>query len=77
MNAIVEDRDRGMVLGEPLTAEQRQWLGNAKLAADSLLAIIDDLLDFAKPSRGEQAGSFAATEFSLGAVLEEDPANAR
>ncbi len=67
MNAIVGMTE--MVLGEPLTAEQRQWLGNAKLAADSLLAIIDDLLDFAKLEASKL--ELAATEFSLGAVLEE------
>ena len=67
MNAILGMTE--MVLGEPLTAEQRQWLGNAKLAADSLLAIIDDLLDFAKLEAGKL--ELAATEFSLDTVLEE------
>jgi len=67
MNAILGMTE--MVLGEPLSAEQRQWLGNAKLAADSLLAIIDDLLDFAKLEASKL--ELAATEFSLGAVLEE------
>jgi PAS domain S-box-containing protein len=67
MNAILGMTE--MVLGEPLTADQRQWLGNAKLAADSLLAIIDDLLDFAKLAASKL--ELTATEFSLGAVLEE------
>ena len=67
MNAILGMTE--MVLGEPLTAEQRQWLGNAKLAADSLLTIIDDLLDFAKLEAGKL--ELAAAAFSLSAVLEE------
>ena len=67
MNAILGMTE--MVLGEPLTAEQRQWLGSAKLAADSLLAIIDDLLDFAKLEAGKL--ELAATVFSLEGVLEE------
>jgi PAS domain S-box-containing protein len=67
MNAILGMTE--MVLGEPLTAEQRQWLGNAKLAADSLLAIIDDLLDFAKLEAGKL--ELSAAVFSLGGVLEE------
>jgi PAS domain S-box-containing protein len=67
MNAILGMTE--MVLGEPLTAGQRQWLGNAKLAADSLLAIIDDLLDFAKLEAGKL--ELARAEFSLDAVLEE------
>ena len=58
-----------MVLRELLTTEQRQWLGNAKLAADSLLVIIDDLLDFAKIEAGKL--ELAATEFALETVLNE------
>ena len=67
MNAVLGMTE--MVLAEPLTAEQRQWLGNAKLAADSLLVIIDDLLDFAKLEAGKL--ELAVTEFSLEVVLEE------
>ena len=67
MNAILGMIE--LVLGEVLTVEQRQWLGNAKLAADSLLVIIDDLLDFAKI----EAGKFelAATLFAPEEVLRE------
>jgi PAS domain S-box-containing protein len=67
MNAVLGMIE--MALGEPLTVKQRQWLGNAKLAADSLLAIIDELLDFAKLEAGKL--ELAASEFSLDAVLEE------
>jgi PAS domain S-box-containing protein len=66
MNAILGMIE--MVLSEPHTPEQRRWLGNAKLAADSLLGIIDDLLDFAKLDAGKLELSAAA--FSLGAVLD-------
>ncbi len=67
MNAVLGMIE--LVLGELLTVEQRQWLGNAKLAADSLLVIIDDLLDFAKIEAGKL--ELAATEFALDAVLKE------
>src|SRR6202007_740585 len=37
-----------VVLDTPLTDDQRQWLRTVKSAADNLLGILNDLLDFAK-----------------------------
>ncbi len=51
MNAILGMTD--LALDTPLTGDQRQCLQTVKSAADSLLGIINDLLDFAKIEAGK------------------------
>jgi two-component system, sensor histidine kinase and response regulator len=43
----------GLVLDTPLTEEQKEYLGDVQLAADSLLAIINDILDISKIEAGK------------------------
>jgi two-component system, sensor histidine kinase and response regulator len=52
-----------LALESELTAEQRSYLNSVALSADTLLRIIDDILDFSRI----EAGKFAlvSTEFSL------------
>ena len=56
-----------LVLDTPLTDDQRQCLETAKSAADSLLGLVDDLLDFEKIEAGKL--ELAPAEFSLRATL--------
>ncbi len=51
MNAILGMTE--LVLDTPLAEDQRQYLKTAKSAADNLLGIINDLLDFAKIEAGK------------------------
>src|SRR5262249_43672000 len=51
MNAILGMTE--MVLDMPLAEDQRQCLKTAKSAADNLLGVINDLLDFAKIEAGK------------------------
>jgi PAS domain S-box-containing protein len=51
MNAILGMTD--LALDTPLTEDQRQYLKTVKSAADNLLGIINDLLDFAKIEAGK------------------------
>ena len=51
MNAILGMTE--LTLDTTLTADQRQWLETVKSAANNLLAIINDLLDFAKIEAGK------------------------
>jgi PAS domain S-box-containing protein len=67
MNAILGMTE--LVLDTPLTEDQRQCLKTAQSAADNLLGIINDLLDFAKIEAGKL--ELDAADFSLRAVLEE------
>ena len=46
MNAIVGMTE--LVLGTPLTSEQREYMDTIKDSADALLSLINDLLDFSK-----------------------------
>ena len=50
LNGVIGMTD--LVLGTELTAEQREYLGTAKLSADSLLGVINDVLDFSKMEAG-------------------------
>jgi PAS domain S-box-containing protein len=52
-----------LVLDTPLTDDQRQCLETVKSAADSLLGLVDDLLDFEKIEAGKLA--LVPAEFSL------------
>jgi PAS domain S-box-containing protein len=51
MNAILGMTE--LALETELTEEQRQWLKTVKTAADNLLGILNDLLDFAKIEAGK------------------------
>jgi PAS domain S-box-containing protein len=61
MNAILGMTE--LVLDMPLTEDQRQCLKTVKSAADSLLGILNDLLDFSKIAAGKL--ELAPTNFSL------------
>ena len=67
MNAILGMTE--LLLEAALNEEQRQWLRTVKSAADNLLVIIDDLLDFSKM----EAGKLELTNepFSLRSELDE------
>ena len=65
MNAIIGMTE--LVLDTPLNDDQRQNLKTVKTAADNLLSIIDDLLDFAKIESGKV--ELDAGDFSLRRVL--------
>jgi PAS domain S-box-containing protein len=51
MNAIIGMTE--LVLETPLTIEQREYLDLVKKSADSLLAVINDVLDFSKVEAGK------------------------
>lgn len=57
-----------LALRTELTAEQREYLTLAKSSADSLLALIDDILDFSKVEAGRL--DFEAIEFNLRSSIE-------
>ncbi len=65
MNAILGMTD--LALDTPLTEDQRQYLTTVKSAADALLGIINDILDFAKIEAGRL--ELDPADFSLGSVL--------
>ena len=65
MNAILGMTD--LALDTPLTEDQRQCLKTVKSAADSLLGMINDLLDFAKIEAGKM--ELDPADFSLRAAV--------
>ena len=65
MNAILGMTE--LALDTPLTEDQRQYLTTVKAAADHLLGLINDLLDFAKIEAGRL--ELDPADFSLGSVL--------
>src|SRR5262249_3173503 len=65
MNAILGMTE--LALDTPLADDQRQCLRTVKSAADSLLGIINDLLDFAKIEAGKLA--LDPADFSLRAAV--------
>jgi PAS domain S-box-containing protein len=67
MNAILGMTE--LVLDTPLTDDQRQCVGTVKAAADNLLGIINELLDFAKIEAGKL--ELDRADFSLRRVLGE------
>jgi PAS domain S-box-containing protein len=69
MNGILGMID--LALGTALTAEQREYLGDAHQSAQSLLSLIDDVLDFSKVEAGKldlDPRPFSVRE-SLGSVM--------
>jgi two-component system, sensor histidine kinase and response regulator len=67
MNAILGMTE--LVLDTPLTEDQRHCLKTVKSAADNLLGVINDLLDFAKIEAGKL--ELDPADFSLRAVVGE------
>src|SRR6202008_2695460 len=65
MNAILGMAD--LALDTSLTEDQRQYLTTVKSAADALLGVINDILDFAKIEAGRL--ELDPTDFSLSSVL--------
>jgi PAS domain S-box-containing protein len=65
MNAILGMTE--LTLDTPLTEDQRQCLQTVKSAADNLLGILNDLLDFAKIEAGKL--ELDAADFSLRAAV--------
>jgi len=57
-----------LALGTDLTAEQREYLSTVKLSADSLLSVIDDVLDFSKMEAGRS--ELEVSDFDLRGNLE-------
>ncbi len=58
-----------LMLETPLTAQQRDYLSTVRTSSESLLSIINDVLDFSKIDAGKLA--LSATEFDPEKVLEE------
>src|SRR5260370_37535333 len=65
MNAILGMTE--LALDTPLTDDQRQCLTTVKSAADNLLGIINDLLDFAKIEAGKL--ELSPADFGLRAAV--------
>jgi signal transduction histidine kinase/DNA-binding response OmpR family regulator len=57
-----------LTLDTELTAEQREYLETVKMSADSLLTVINDILDYSKIEAGKV--DLDATEFNLRDTLE-------
>jgi CheY-like chemotaxis protein len=57
-----------LVLATPLSDEQRHWLDTVKAASESLLVVIDDVLDFSKIRAGKL--ELELTPFSLRGELD-------
>ncbi len=67
MNAVVGLASI-LSMSTPLTDKQKQFINTLQMSADSLLTLINDLLDFSKLSDGSV--TFEKIEFSLPAVAE-------
>jgi PAS domain S-box-containing protein len=67
MNAILGITE--LTLDTPLTEDQRQYLTTVKSAADALLGIINDILDFAKIEAGRL--ELDSADFSLRSAVSE------
>ncbi|MGH9433575.1 MAG: ATP-binding protein [Terriglobia bacterium] len=67
MNGILGMTD--LALGTSLTREQQEYLGLVKVSANSLLTLINDILDLSKIEAGKL--ELESMEFNLGESLEE------
>ncbi|MGH7790488.1 MAG: response regulator, partial [Candidatus Binatia bacterium] len=65
MNGVIGMTE--LALGTELSPEQREYLGMAKVSAESLLGVIDDILDFSKIEAGKLDLEYTA--FSLRETL--------
>ena len=66
MNGVMGMTD--LLLSSAMTAEQRDWAEMIRASGESLLTIINDVLDFSKIDAGKM--TFNETEFDLEAVVE-------
>jgi two-component system sensor histidine kinase/response regulator len=66
LNGVIGMTD--LALGTELSAEQREYLETVKLSADSLLSVINDVLDFSKMEAGKT--ELDISDFDLRAGLE-------
>jgi len=66
LNGVIGMTD--LALGTELTPEQREYLETVKLSADSLLGVINDVLDFSKMEAGK--ANLDARDFNLRESLE-------
>jgi PAS domain S-box-containing protein len=66
LNGVIGMTD--LALGTELTPEQREYLETVKLSADSLLSVINDVLDFSKMEAGK--ANLDARDFNLRESLE-------
>ncbi len=65
MNGIIGMTD--LALGTPLAPEPREYLEMVKVSADSLMSVINDVLDFSKVEAGKL--ELESVDFSLGDVV--------
>jgi PAS domain S-box-containing protein len=58
----------GLLMGTPLDAEQREYVGTVRSASDNLLDLINDILDFSKAESGKL--ELETQPFSIHACIE-------